>query len=156
MAERTISLAELGEHVGELRRIHREAITSDDDTPELSFADVRARCHAILGMLDRAEGRTSDADIDDPDEPSGQHPVVGGPQRRGNDQPPRVRGTLPPPTNTASDRMSLSELHAPTKAETRRAVAALLGTPPPEDVVEGLLARSHIRSGELRSRKLKK
>ena len=51
----SISLAELGEHVGELRRMHREASASDDDMPELSFADIRARCTAILHMLDRAD-----------------------------------------------------------------------------------------------------
>jgi hypothetical protein len=148
----SISLAELGEHLGDLRRIHREALASDDDTPGISFANIRARCHGILGMLDRADAARAAASADDadPDDTAGDpiNPLTGsstgGDNQRGND-------TL------GYDSLSLAEVFgAETKAERMLKANEVFGGVRPEAAVKRLLDTTHIRNSELKSRKLKR
>ncbi len=132
----TLSLAELGDHVGALRKLHRDAVSDEADVPELSFSEIRGRCAAILALLDRAEGRAADVDPEDPEV---------------------KRGRLAANDTLGSDRLSMDEAAlrdspGETKAESRRAVARLFGSTD-DSTVEAIIGKSHIRNPELKSRK---
>jgi hypothetical protein len=101
MANREISLAELGDHVDALRDIFDCALASDEESPSIDFGEVQRRARAIDTMISAAPGQAND----NPPETSGTPSVIASAATDGrlaNDRLPLVLGAG---RFTSADRM---------------------------------------------------